>query len=60
MSKYEDGINETEICKNLENNMTLMKLDIDRLWAENADLREGIKYYYKYESLKILQDMLYL
>ena len=42
---------ETEICENLQKEITQLMVDMDRLRAENMVLKEDIEHYHKYEDL---------
>ena len=50
-----DGICETKICKNLQKEVTLMKLDRDKLKAEIVWLKEEIDHCYKNEFFKAFE-----
>ena len=56
--KADIGMRETEICENLQKEMTRLMLDMDRLRAENMVLKEDIEHYHKYEALKVLKPLL--
>ena len=51
----DDGICETKICKNLQKEVSLMKLDRDKLKAEIVWLKEEIDQCYKNEFFKAFE-----
>ena len=51
----DDGICETKICKNLQKEVSLMKLDRDNLKAEIVWLKEEIDHCYKNEFFKAFE-----
>ena len=57
MLKADIGMRETEICENLQKEITQLMLDMDRLRAENMVLKEDIEHYHKYEDLTFFETM---